>query len=338
MFYCKYKYFSNKFFLNKKKIYQKNIFFLRYGFSTTTKKELPPYLFNIPPTKISTLSNKLRVATEEIPGETATVGIWIDAGSAYETEKNNGVAHFLEHMAFKGTKNRTREMIEKEIENMGGTLNAYTSREQTVYYAKVFKNDIPKAVNILSDILSNSTLEQENIELERGTILREMEEVNKDTSEVIFDYLHSAAYQGTSLGRTILGPEENIKNIQRNDLVEYIKTHYQAPRMVLVGAGAVKHEQLVELAEKNFSGFPSDPITYEQNSTVPWTGSMVTVTDESIEKVHMVAAVEGVPWSHPDYFTFLLLQTIVGSWDKQLGGGKKFKFCIMRKSSSRRIM
>jgi processing peptidase subunit beta len=295
------------------------------------KKELPPYLLNIPPTKISTLSNKLRVATEEIPGETATVGIWIDAGSAYETEKNNGVAHFLEHMAFKGTKNRTREMIEKEIENMGGTLNAYTSREQTVYYAKVFKNDIPKAVNILSDILSNSTLEQENIELERGTILREMEEVNKDTSEVIFDYLHSAAYQGTSLGRTILGPEENIKNIQRNDLVEYIKTHYQAPRMVLVGAGAVKHEQLVELAEKNFSGFPSDPITYEQNSTVPWTGSMVTVTDESIEKVHMVAAVEGVPWSHPDYFTFLLLQTIVGSWDKQLGGGKNLSSVLCEK-------
>lgn len=126
----------------------------------------------------------------------------------------------------KGTKNRTREMIEKEIENMGGTLNAYTSREQTVYYAKVFKNDIPKAVNILSDILSNSTLEQENIELERGTILREMEEVNKDTSEVIFDYLHSAAYQGTSLGRTILGPEENIKNIQRNDLVEVFNIYF----------------------------------------------------------------------------------------------------------------
>jgi len=120
---------------------------------------------------------------------------------------------------------------------MGGHLNAYTSREQTVYYAKCFKQDVPKAVEILGDILQNSELSPAAIEEERGVILREMEEVNKVQEEVIFDRLHETAFQGTGLGRTILGPEENIRSISRDDLRGYIETHYTGPRMCLVGAG-----------------------------------------------------------------------------------------------------
>ena len=112
------------------------------------------------------------------------MGVWIDAGSRYETPENNGAAHFLEHMAFKGTQRRTQVALETEIENMGGHLNAYTSREQTVYYAKVFKQDVPQALDILSDILSHSRLDPEAIERERDVILREMEEVNKMQEEV----------------------------------------------------------------------------------------------------------------------------------------------------------
>jgi len=175
----------------------------RRSFSNTKGSEIPSYMFNVPPTKVSELSNKMRIATEESYGETATIGVFIDAGSAFENEKNNGVAHFLEHMAFKGTKSRTKEALEVEIENMGGQLNAYTSREQTVYYCKVFKNDVPKAIDILSDILLNSKYDNSYIEAERSTILREAEEVAKDKSEVIFDYLHAGAYQGTPLSRTI---------------------------------------------------------------------------------------------------------------------------------------
>jgi hypothetical protein len=109
------------------------------------------------PTLVSTLPNQLRVASESTGGETATVGMWIDTGSRYESDANNGVAHFLEHMAFKGTSKRSQLQLETEVENMGGHLNAYTSREQTVYYAKVLKKDVPKAVELLSDILTNST-------------------------------------------------------------------------------------------------------------------------------------------------------------------------------------
>lgn len=157
-------------------------------------------------------------------------------------------------MAFKGTKNRTQTQLELEIENMGAHLNAYTSREQTVYYAKVFKNDVPKAVEILADILQNSTLDEGAINRERDVILRESVEVNKQYEEVILDELHSTAFLGTGLGRTILGPDENIKNLTKADLQDYTKTHYTADRFVIAAAGAVDHKQLTELTEQHFGG------------------------------------------------------------------------------------
>jgi len=282
---------------------------------------VPSHLLNTPPTKVTTLKNQMRVATEQSYGETATVGVWIDAGSTYEDEKTNGVAHFLEHMAFKGTKNRTREQLEVEIENMGGSLNAYTSREQTVYYAKVFKQDVPKAIDILSDILVNSKFDKASLESERSTILREMEEVNKDTSEVIFDHLHAAAFQGTPLGRTILGPAENVRSITRDNLVQYIQTNYHTPRMVLAAAGAVNHEEIVALTEKHFSGLPSSA-DFGVRPASPFTGSQILVRDDTLEEAHVAVAVKGVSWSHPDYFTFMVLQAIIGSWDRAIGGGK----------------
>jgi processing peptidase subunit beta len=209
-------------------------------------------LESFPVTSTTKLTNGLRVASEPCPGETATVGVWVDTGSRYETEENNGVAHFLEHMFFKGTTNRSQYDLEVEIENMGGHLNAYTSREQTVFYAKVHKNDVPKAMEILSDILLNSKFEQELIEREKDTILREMQEVESQVEEVVFDRLHETAYRGSALGRTILGPVENIKNMDRKTIKDYVDTHYTAPRMVVAGAGAIDHEELVKLSEKHF--------------------------------------------------------------------------------------
>ncbi len=191
--------------------------------------------------------------------ETACVGVWIDAGSRYETGANNGTAHFLEHLAFKGTRRRTQRQIEIEIENMGGHLNAYTSREQTVYFAKVFHTDVDKAFDIIADILTNSTLDKSAIERERDVILREMEEVNKIYEEQILDRLHDTAFMGTALSRTILGPEENIKSIKQEDLRNYIDTHYTANRFVIAGAGNVHQEQLLEMTEKHFGKLPLRP-------------------------------------------------------------------------------
>jgi processing peptidase subunit beta len=291
---------------------------------TRAFSSFPAFVANAPATEVSTLGNGLRIASEGGHGETATVGVWIDAGSRYETDKNNGAAHFLEHMAFKGTKNRSQRGLEEEIENMGGHLNAYTSREQTVYYAKVFKDDVPKAMDILGDILQNSLLEEGAITRERDVILREMEEVNKQEEELIFDMLHETAYQGTGLGRTILGPEENIRSLTRDDLENYIKTHYTAPRMVVAGAGAVNHAQLTELAEKTFGGLPSTPA---DGLVVPtdealFTGSDIRLSNDQMDRAHIAIAFESASWTDEKAFPLMIMQTLLGNWDRTMGGGK----------------
>ncbi len=137
--------------------------------------------------------------------------------------------------------------------------NAYTSREQTAYFAKVFKKDVGKAVEIISDILLNSKMEDAAIEREREVILKEMSEVNRNQEELVMDHLHATAFQGTSLGFTILGSEENIRSLTRQDLVDYIQTQYTAPRMVVAGAGAVDHQELCALAAEHFKQLPTVP-------------------------------------------------------------------------------
>lgn len=184
----------------------------------------------------------------------------------------------------------------------------------------MFKKDAGKAVDVLADILQNSVLDKANIERERGVILREAEEVSKQMDEVVFDHLHSVAFQGTPLGQTILGPEENIKTISRDDLVGYIQQNYTANRMVLAGAGGVDHEELVRLAEAAFSGLPKGPKIWLP-TPAKYTGAEVRMTDESMEHAHMAIAVQGASWTSNDYFPLLVAQAIVGSWNRGLAGG-----------------
>ncbi|KAI5896335.1 uncharacterized protein SCHCODRAFT_02614550 [Schizophyllum commune H4-8] len=287
------------------------------SYATTTK--LPASF-----TEVTTLSNGLTVATEAQPhAQTATVGMWIDAGSRAETEKNNGTAHFLEHLAFKGTNSRTQQALELEVENLGAHLNAYTSREQTVYYAKSFRKDVPTAVDIISDILQNSKLEASAIERERDVIIREQQEVDKQLEEVVFDHLHAVAFQGQALGRTILGPKANILSLKRDDLSSYIQKNYTADRMVLVGAGGVDHSELVKLAEKHFSTLPISknpiPLGRLAHPKADFVGSEVRLRDDTLGTANIAIAVEGVGWSSPDYFPMMVMQSIIGNWDRSLG-------------------
>merc|ERR1719414_1941232 len=263
-----------------------------------------------PPTEVSRLSNGLRVASQYTFDETATVGIWIDAGSRFETKENNGTAHFLEHMAFKGTVRRTRVALEKEIENMGGHLNAYTSREQTVYYAKCFKQDLEQGVDILADILQNSMLDQTHLDFERGVIHREMEEVEKTVEEVIFDRLHLTAFHDSPLGYTILGPVENIQSITRDQLRTYIRTNYTADRMVVAAAGPMDHKELVELSAELFGGFPAKRSSEALTEGKPdFCGAeLLYKTEEPGALAHFAVGYVGVPWANPDSLTFMTIQ------------------------------
>ena len=195
-----------------------------------------------------------------------------------------------------------------------------------MYYAKSFNSDVPACVNILSDILQNSKLENHAIERERDVILREQEEVDKQMEEVVFDHLHATAFQGQPLGRTILGPKENIASIQRDDLVGYIKQNYLADRMVLVGSGGIPHQQLVDLAEKHFSNLPREPPTSSailsaaaQKAKPDFVGSEVRIRDDTVPTANIAIAVEGVSWKDDDYFTALVTQAIVGNWDRAMG-------------------
>mmetsp|Transcript_16010 Transcript_16010/g.44268 ORF Transcript_16010/g.44268 Transcript_16010/m.44268 type:complete len:484 (+) Transcript_16010:250-1701(+) len=286
--------------------------------------EFPSYVLKAPTTDVTTLSNGLRVGSETTVGaETATVGVWIDSGSRYETAENNGAAHFLEHMAFKGTQKRTQRQLEEQIENMGGHLNAYTSREQTAYFAKVFSKDVPTAIEIISDILLNSNLEPQAIEREREVILREMEEVNKNQEELVLDHLHATAFQGTALGRTILGSEQNIRTLTREQLVDYITTQYTAPRMVVAGAGAVDHAELCELADKHFGALSSDIGGAEYEPAV-FTGSDYRVKFNSEDVGYMAVAFPTDSWTSEYAFPLMLMQLLLGSYDRASGMGHNY--------------
>lgn len=212
--------------------------------------------------------------------------------------------------------------MELEVENLGAHLNAYTSREQTVFYAKCLSKDIPKAVEILGDIIQNSKLGEAEIERERGVILREMQEVESNLQEVVFDHLHATAYQGTPLGNTILGPTKNIKSITRSDLQDYISNHYNTPRIVLSAAGGVKHNDLVKLAEKELSKLKN---TFDGKSPAlspcRFTGSEVRVRDDSLPLAHIAIAVEGCGWTDQDNVPLMVANTLIGAWDRSQGGG-----------------
>ncbi|KAG9130104.1 hypothetical protein Leryth_012846 [Lithospermum erythrorhizon] len=228
-------------------------------------------------------------------------------------------------MIFKGTERRGARELEEEIENMGGHLNAYTSREQTTYFAKVLDRDVPKALDILSDILQNSTFDEKRIARERDVILREMEEVEGQTEEVIFDHLHATAFQYTPLGRTILGSAENVKSITKNDIKNYIATHYTAPRTVIAASGAVKHEDFVEQVKKLFTKLSSDATTTTElvaKAPACFTGSEVRMIDDDIPLAQFAIAFEGASWTDPDSIALMVMQSMLGSWNKSAGGGK----------------
>lgn len=291
-------------------------------FKSTHAADFKAALVNVPATQCTALDNGLRVASEDSGAQTATVGLWIDAGSRYEDSSNNGVAHFLEHMAFKGTAKRSQTDLELEVENLGAHLNAYTSREQTVFYAKCLSKDVPKAVEILADIIQNSKLGESEIERERGVILREMQEVESNMQEVVFDHLHATAYQGTPLGQTILGPTKNIKSIGKTDLQNYISTHYKAARIVLAAAGGVNHKDLVGLAQKELGKLDN---TFDGQSPVltpcRFTGSEIRVRDDSIPLAHVAIAVESCGWTNQDNVPLMVANTLIGAWDRSQGGG-----------------
>lgn len=261
-------------------------------------------------TQISTLANGLRVLSEEMPQiETASIGVWVDVGARYETAEVNGVSHLLEHMAFKGTKRRTALAIAEEIEAVGGHVNAYTSREQTAYYAKVMKEDISLAVDILADILQHSTFAEEELAREREVVIQEIAQAHDTPDDVVFDQFQEIMYPDQPLGRTILGPAAQVETYSRDVLANYMDRHYNAQRMVVVGAGRLEHDVLVELAENAFIDLPAAQST--DGLMAKYEGGDKRTTRE-LEQAHIVLGFNGIAYGDADYYTAQLLSTLLG--------------------------
>src|SRR5688572_21288525 len=210
-------------------------------------------------TKVTRLESGLRIITDTVPEmETVALGVWADVGTRHEDLKHNGVAHMVEHMMFNGTPTRTSLQIAEAIESVGGQMNAYTSREVTAYYVHLLKQDLPLALDVLSDILQRPTFPDREIEKERGVILQEIGMTNDTPDDIVFDYYQETAYPGQALGAPILGRAEIVEGMTKETMYDYVRRFYTPEKLVISAAGNVGHEELVGQVEKLFSALPPD--------------------------------------------------------------------------------
>lgn len=214
--------------------------------------EIPEPLKYVRDFKMSNLENGIRVCTESWDCPTAAVGVYIDAGSRYETQETCGTSHFLEHLLFKGTKNRTKTQFENEIEVSGSTLDAYTSREHTLFHMTCFKKNINNCVDILSDIIQNPLLSNEMIAEEKDTIVTELEHSSKDPQETIMEAAHFNCFRDHMIGSPILGDIDNIQNVTQKMVEEYYYTNYVGKNLIIIGTGGVNHEEFVKIVSEKF--------------------------------------------------------------------------------------
>jgi len=205
--------------------------------------------------EITRLSNGLTIATETMPTlESAALGVWVKAGARDESPSEHGIAHLLEHMAFKGTTKRSARRIAEEIEDVGGELNASTSVETTAYYARVMKDDVPLAIDILSDILLDSRFEEEELDREQQVVLQELGAAEDTPDDIVFDHFQESAFAGQVIGRPILGTRESVRSFTPTDLRTYLDRHYAPGEMIVSAAGAVSHRDIVDRVEAAFGG------------------------------------------------------------------------------------
>ena len=256
------------------------------------------------------LANGFRIVSERMPGlQSASIGIWITAGGRHERVDQNGIAHFLEHMAFKGTERRSSLQIAEAIEDVGGYINAYTSREVTAYYARVLENDVPLALDVISDILLNPVFDPNEIEVERGVILQEIGQAHDTPDDVIFDWLQEESYRDQPLGRTILGPAERVGAFSKADLSAFVSEHYGPEQMILSAAGAVDHDALVRAAESLFGHLARGEA--RETSPARFTGGEVRQA-KNLEQAHFALALESPGYRDDKIYTAQIYSSALG--------------------------
>jgi predicted Zn-dependent peptidase len=260
--------------------------------------------------EVTRLPTGLTVLTDAMPHlETASLGVWVGSGSRDEAPNEHGVSHLLEHMAFKGTTRRSARQIAEEIEAVGGDINAATSVETTAYYARVLRNDLPMALDVLSDILADPTFDPEELAREQNVIIQEIGACEDTPDDLVFEYLQETAFPGQPVGRSILGTPATVRAFDPKTLRTYLARNYRGPDMVIAAAGAVDHAVVVSEAERRFAGFngPSAPAPEAASF-----GGGARIVPRDLEQVHIALALQGIPQRDPALHSLQVFTNILG--------------------------
>ena len=257
------------------------------------------------------LANGVRVLSERLPDlASVTVGIWVENGSRYEREHEAGISHFLEHLFFKGTDRRTAAQIAEEIDAVGGVLNAFTGKEYTCYYAKVLREHVPLALDLLADIFTHSRFASEEIDRERTVVIQEISEVEDRPDDYVHELFNLAFWPGHPLSRPIAGSAQSVSRFHRDDFLGFLETRYRPDRILIAAAGDLAHEALVEVAERNFGGLSGSSPALDGGPPEPRPG--VSLHQKSLEQVHLCLGTPGIPQADADRYAAHLLNLALG--------------------------
>ena len=260
--------------------------------------------------EVTKLQSGITVVTDTMPQlETAALGVWVGVGSRDERVNEHGIAHMLEHMAFKGTRRRSARQIAEEIEAVGGDLNAATGAETTAYYARVLKADVPLALDVLSDILSEPVFDRDELVREQNVIVQEIGAVADAPDDLVFEYLHAITFPNQSLGRSILGTVKTVRSFNGGTLRDYLTRNYRAPDMVVAAAGAVDHAAVVDNVERRFANFigPASPTADQARF-----GGGNHIERRDLEQVHIAMALQGLPVRDDQLYSLQVFTSVLG--------------------------
>ena len=258
------------------------------------------------------LPNGLRVITERMPHvRSVSVGFWIDSGSRCETNEQNGISHFIEHMLFKGTKNRSAEDIAKSVDSIGGNLDAFTSKELVCFNTKVLDEHLPLAFDVLADLLLNPLFRVEDIEKEKGVILEEIKMDADNPDYLVHEIFSSNFWKDHALGKPILGTRETVKGFSREMLHQFYSEVYSPQNLLITAAGNLQHHRLVALVKERFSDFSRDGAAKPLSK--PSTHARISLKNKKeLEQVHLCLGVPSYPVPHEDRFSSYVMNTLLG--------------------------
>lgn len=264
-------------------------------------------------TSINTLSNGITVVLDNMPYlKSASFGVWVRVGSANEDESNNGIAHMIEHMMFKGTKNRSAKQIADQMARIGGNMNAFTSKECTSYYSTTLSEHLPTAIRIIGDMLNNSLIDEKALKKEKSVIVEEIDMYEDSPEDLVHEMLQQRIWKGHPLGFMISGRKRIVRKVSREQILDFMDTYYTGDNIVLSIAGSFDSKEILAIVEEEFGNIkPANNISI-LNIDKPTYHKVVVKKDKDIEQLHVNIAFNGISYMSEERYTLSVLNSILG--------------------------